>query len=55
MIEASVDPDPVEKDTDESEEITNVMEFLIPHGTLPENYSKFGMFMNRKVLEGWLG
>ncbi len=44
----------VEKDTDEIEDITDVLGFLIPSGTLPESCATFGVMYNKKVLDGWV-
>lgn len=44
-----------EKDTDETEEISqNVFDYLLPTGTLPTSYSKFGLHLNRNLIDGWV-
>ena len=46
----------VEMDTEESENVSasNVLDFLLPPGTVPENCSGFGVMYNKKVLDGWV-
>ncbi len=44
----------VEQDTQDSEEIPNLLEFLLPNGTLPDNCSMFGVNYNKKIFNGWV-
>eukprot|EP00605_Chrysophyceae_sp_TOSAG23-4_P001902 GSChrysophyteH1.ASY1.ANO1.2100.1 assembled CDS len=44
----------VEKDTDDVEDIPNVLEFLLPPGTVPESCATFGVMYNKRVLDGWV-
>ena len=44
----------VEKDTDAIEDIPNILDFLLPPGTLPESCTTFGIMYNKRVLDGWV-
>jgi hypothetical protein len=44
----------VEQDTLDSEDITDIVSFLLPPGTLPEKCANFGLMYNQKVLDGWV-
>jgi hypothetical protein len=44
----------VEQDTTDSEDIHDVMGFLLPPGTVPVEASQFAMAYNSKVLNGWV-
>eukprot|EP01041_Mallomonas_annulata_P006953 gene6953-14114_t len=45
----------VEQDTDDSEEIPNMLEFLIPHGDIfSTGASQFGISGNRSLIDGWV-
>lgn len=46
--------DPVEQDTVDSEEISNLLEFLLPEGNLPSYYSLFGFAFNKRLFNGWV-
>ena len=44
----------VEQDTVDSEEIPNLLEFLLPDGTVPSHCSLFGISFNRRAFNGWV-
>ena len=44
----------VEQDTLESQEIDDVLGFLLPPGTVPKKCSNFGLMYNKKALDGWV-
>ena len=44
----------VEMDTDDIEDIPNILEFLLPPGTVPADCSSFGVMYNKKALDGWV-
>ena len=44
----------IEMDTEASEDITDVFNFLLPPGTVPPKCSHFGLSYNHKVLDGWV-
>jgi len=43
----------IERDTDDIEDIPNILEFLLPPGTVPPDCSSFGVMYNKKALDGW--
>jgi len=44
----------VEQDTADSEDIPNLLEFLLPDGKLPKDVSMFGLHYNTRVFNGWV-
>jgi hypothetical protein len=44
----------VEQDTTEKEGIVNLIEFLLPNGTLAPQHSLFGLSYNKRLLDGWV-
>jgi hypothetical protein len=46
--------DYVEQDTTDSEDIPNLLQFLLPDGTLPPNPSLFSLSFNKRLLNGWV-
>ena len=44
----------VERDTDEIEDVVNVLEFLLPAGSVPADASQFSLSYNKRVLDGWV-
>ena len=44
----------VEQDTIDSEEIPNLLEFMLPSDGLNSNYSVFGFSYNKRIIDGWV-
>jgi len=44
----------VEQDTADTEDIPNLLEFLLPNGKLPRDANMFGLHYNMKVFNGWV-
>lgn len=44
----------VEQDTVESEDIQNLLEYILPSGGIPANANSFGMQYNRRLFNGWV-
>ena len=44
----------VEQDTVESEDIQNLLEYVLPSGGVPANASSFGLQYNKRLFNGWV-
>ena len=44
----------VEMDTADLEEIPNILDFLLPAGSVPKDCCSFGVMYNKRVLDGWV-
>lgn len=44
----------VEQDTIESEDIQNLLEYVLPAGGIPANATSFGMQYNKRLFNGWV-
>ena len=44
----------VEKDTEEREDITDLVSFLMPDADVMEHALNFGMFYNKRIFNGWV-
>lgn len=49
-----IESNEVEQDTFEDEEITNVVQFILPSASILSNSFQFGMSYNRFVFDGWV-
>ena len=54
-IDASHNAEIIEKDTEDPEDINDMIAFLLPGKTFPEDSAIFGVFGNRNILNGWVG
>lgn len=52
--DAPLPMDVMEQDSAETEDVQNLMDYVLPGGHLPTHYQQFGFQINRKVFEGWV-
>ncbi len=44
----------VEQDTFDSEDIPDLLQYVLPNGRIPDNCTMFGMNFNKRVFNGWV-
>ena len=44
----------VEQDTGDSEDIPNLLEYILPNGRVPDKCRSFGVGFNKRIFDGWV-